>query len=138
MSDVLKNAAERILGLDAVNASGLVEKFIERQELRQKSWENKGDVLAHFISWSEKHQPRQQPTRTRTRTDTEARVEERQRAEEEQKRMNELDKARYQLETYLRQRAEFEKAGRTDLVQLMEKPIRDLYQKLGQANKKGA
>ena len=130
MAEVLKNAAERILGLVAQDASGLVEKFLERQELRQKSWENEGDILAHFISWTEKHQPRQPNTRTRTRTDTEARQEERERAAEEAAATSQEAKDREELARLRRWQKDYIKNGRQDLADGLDEPITKLTVKL--------
>lgn len=48
-------AAELRIGAD--QAAALFESFCRRQELKGKTWQNKGDCLAHFISWSEKQVP---------------------------------------------------------------------------------
>lgn len=48
-------AAELHIGAD--QAEALFESFCRRQQLKDKTWQNKGDCLAHFISWSEKQWP---------------------------------------------------------------------------------
>ena len=57
--DWAKKAEElgSVLKIDAVQASELVADFRTRQELKGKTWEGDGDLLAHLISWSEKRLP---------------------------------------------------------------------------------
>lgn len=57
--DWAKKAEElgSVLKIEAALASELVEQFRQRQELKGKTWESDGDLLAHLISWSEKRLP---------------------------------------------------------------------------------
>ena len=45
------------LRVSADQSAALFETFFRRQELKGKTWQNKGDCLAHFISWCEKQVP---------------------------------------------------------------------------------
>ena len=130
MSGDLKKAAERILGMGADESSALVENFYQRQELKAKTWANKGDMLAHFISWSEKHLPKQLPMRTRTRSDTQARQEERERAAEEAAAASQAAKDREELARLIRWQKDYIMNGRQDLAEGIEDKIKKLKEKL--------
>lgn len=67
------------LGLEAAKAAELAQAFLDRQELKGKTWDNEGDLLAHAISWSEKRTKTAAP---RKMTDSQAREAEYQRAAE--------------------------------------------------------
>ena len=133
MEAKLKNTAERILGMSAEDASTSVEKFYQRQELKGKSWESEGDLLAHFISWMEKHLPKQQPTRTRMRTDTQARQEERERAAEEAAAASQVAKDQEELTRLRRWQKNYLKDGRQDLADGLDEPLTTLTEKLKKA-----
>lgn len=45
------------LRVSADHAAALFEAFCRRQALKDKTWQSKGDCLAHFISWCEKQVP---------------------------------------------------------------------------------
>lgn len=45
------------LRVSADQAAALFEAFCRRQALKDKTWQSKGDCLAHFISWCEKQVP---------------------------------------------------------------------------------
>lgn len=63
----------------------LLWQFIERQALKQKTWNNKGDALSHLVAWCEKRQVAAIKAKDQAkRTDAQARQEEHQRAREEQ------------------------------------------------------
>lgn len=72
------------------------KEFLALQDLKGKTWQDEGDLKAHFVAWLEKHRPPQPPRRI---SDHEARVAERQRAAEaaaaetpEERRVAELAK----------------------------------------------
>ena len=67
------------LGLEAPEADELTKAFLDRQELKGKTWDNEGDLLAHAISWAEK---RMKPRKAPKMSDTQARQMEYQRAAE--------------------------------------------------------
>lgn len=135
MSDILENSAVNILEVGVKDAATLVEKFYQRQELKAKTWANEGDVIAHFISWSEKHLPKQQPTRTRMRTDTQARQEERERAAEEAAAASQEESAREELERLRRWQKNYIQEGRLDLAAGLDSPINVAMLKLKKARK---
>lgn len=63
----------------------LLWQFIERQALKQKTWDNKGDALSHLVAWCEKRQVAAARAKDQAkRTDAQARQEEHQRTQEEQ------------------------------------------------------
>lgn len=45
------------LRVSADHAAALFDAFCRRQALKDKTWQSKGDCLAHFISWCEKQVP---------------------------------------------------------------------------------
>lgn len=45
------------LRVSADQSAALFETFCRRQALKDKTWQSKGDCLAHFISWCEKQVP---------------------------------------------------------------------------------
>ena len=45
------------LRVSADQSAALFETFCRRQELKDKTWQSKGDCLAHFVSWCEKQVP---------------------------------------------------------------------------------
>ena len=63
----------------------LLWQFIERQELKRKTWDNKGDALSHLVAWAEKrHVAAIKAKEKAKQTDSQARQQEHQRAREEQ------------------------------------------------------
>lgn len=67
------------LGLEAAKAAEFAEAFLDRQELKGKTWDNEGDLLAHAISWAEKRTKTAAP---RKMSDSQAREAEYQRTAE--------------------------------------------------------
>lgn len=58
----------------------LLWQFIERQALKQKTWNNKGDALSHLVAWCEKRQVAAIRAKDQAkRTDAQARQEEHER-----------------------------------------------------------
>lgn len=72
------------LGISEAEVRGLLEEFVKRQDLKGKEWESAGDVVAHFIAWSEKRIPRKAAPPKGKAGDHEARTGEYQRAKEEE------------------------------------------------------
>lgn len=89
------------LGLEAAKAAELSQAFLDRQELKGKTWDNEGDLLAHAISWAEKRTKTAAP---RKMSDTQARQMEYQRASEvaaqQTPQEKELEQVRYAWESY--------------------------------------
>ena len=89
------------LGLEAAKAAEFAQAFLDRQELKGKTWDNEGDLLAHAISWAEK---RMKPKKSPKMSDTQARQMEYQRAAEvaaqQSPQEKELELVRYAWESY--------------------------------------
>lgn len=89
------------LGLERPEADELSKAFLDRQELKGKTWDNEGDLLAHAISWAEK---RIKPKKAVRKSDSQARQEEYQRIAEvaAQQSLQEqaLEQVKYAWESY--------------------------------------
>lgn len=72
------------LGISEADVRELLQEFVKRQALKGKSWENSGDVVAHFIAWAEKRLPKKAAPPRGKKGDHEARMEEYQRTQEEE------------------------------------------------------
>ena len=94
----LKDVLEKELGMGDGEALEMVRAFLRRQDLKRKEWNDQGDLMAHCVSWAEKHM-RTKPKAKRT--DTQARQEEYQRAAEEVASRSDEDKDREELRTIL-------------------------------------
>lgn len=85
------------LGVLEDEARKMCDKFLKRQSLKGKTWENDGDCLAHLISWCEKHRPLQhdtpKPRRNSKADDNQAREAERKRQAEVEAAKSEEEKA---------------------------------------------
>lgn len=92
--DEKTKALAGVLHIEVAAAASLVEQFRQRQQLKQKTWANEGDLLAHLISWSEKRISSGTLRAGRSRsTDSEARQSELSRSKQEQLEMTEKEKA---------------------------------------------
>ncbi len=89
------------LGLEAAKAAELADAFLDRQELKGKTWDNEGDLLAHAISWAEKRTKTAAP---RKMSDSQARAAEYQRtaevAAQQSPQEKELELVRYAWNSY--------------------------------------
>ena len=89
------------LGLEAPEADELSKAFLDRQELKGKTWDNEGDLLAHAISWAEK---RMKPKKAPKMSDSQARLAEYQRtaevAAQQSPQEKELELVRYAWNSY--------------------------------------
>lgn len=89
------------LGLEAAKAAELAQAFLDRQELKGKTWDNEGDLLAHAISWAEKRTKTAAP---RKMSDSQARAAEYQRtaevAAQQSPQEKELELVRYAWNSY--------------------------------------
>lgn len=91
--DEKTKALAGVLHIEVAAAASLVEQFRQRQQLKQKSWANEGDLLAHLISWSEKRISSGTLRAGRSRsTDSEARKEEISRSKNEQEAKTQQEK----------------------------------------------
>ena len=98
VKEILKKTAQETLDLGSDEVAMLVEKFLQRQDLKGKTWEDDADMVSHCVSWIEKRLPRP-GTKLRTRTsDHDARMEEYQRTEEEQKQATRQEKEAEEVE----------------------------------------
>ena len=77
------------LGLEGPEADELSKAFLDRQELKGKTWDNEGDLLAHAISWAEK---RMKPKKTVRKSDSQARQDEYQRDQEQREATSDKEK----------------------------------------------
>lgn len=85
----------RVLHLEQAVSEQLVDDFRQRQLLKRKAWNDEGDLLAHLISWAEKHLAiSKKPGFAQPKSDSQTRSEEyaRTKAEEEAKSQQEKDK----------------------------------------------
>lgn len=89
------------LGLEAAKAAEFAQAFLDRQELKGKTWDNEGDLLAHAISWAEKRTKTAAP---RKMSDNQAREAEYQRtaevAAQQSPQEKELELVRYAWNSY--------------------------------------
>ena len=89
------------LGLEAAKAAEFAQAFLDRQELKGKTWDNEGDLLAHAISWAEKRTKTAAP---RKMSDSQARAAEYQRtaevAAQQSPQEKELELVRYAWNSY--------------------------------------
>lgn len=91
--DEKTKALAGVLHIEVAAAASLVEQFRQRQLLKQKTWANEGDLLAHLISWSEKRISSGTLRAGRSRsTDSEARQSELSRSKKEQEAMTQQEK----------------------------------------------
>lgn len=139
--DWAKKAEElgRVLKLEAAQAEDLTRQFRERQEIKGKSWENEGDLLAHLISWSEKRLPLQHVTKKAgKKSDSQARQEEYQRDNEQRQSVSDKEKDWEEVTKVYRWWKEAEKKKDESLAELHRKTyeeLRQIWEKKHQPNK---
>lgn len=95
----LKKTAETRFGLAEGVAAGAVNEFLGLKELTKHSWNDEGDMAAHFIAWCEKRLWRLQKVPKSAKSDHDARLAERQRVEEEVAARTPVDQLREEIET---------------------------------------
>lgn len=93
------------------DAAAMVNDFLDRQRLKKHSWDDEGDMAAHFIAFAEKRLPRQRLTANRGKSDHDARLEERRRVEEEASQMSAQERAREELARMRGWLADYEREG---------------------------
>lgn len=105
----------------------LLWQFIERQALKQKTWNNKGDALSHLVAWCEKRQVAATRAKDQAkRTDAQARQEEHQRAREEQAAKTAEEKKAEEVQRLRRWIAEGRKRKDDQYVATMEAALQEL------------
>ena len=105
-----KEQLAKVLHLGEPEAAALVDQFRMRQQLKQKTWENEGDLVAHLISWAEKRSGSSKAQAVRSKkTDSQVRAEEITRTREEQNSKTEEQKAWEEVCKVYRWWKEFEK-----------------------------
>ena len=127
--DWSKKAEElgKVLKLEAAQAEDLTRQFRERQEIKGKSWENDGDLLAHLISWSEKRLPLQHATKKAgKKSDSQARQEEYQRDQEQRQSTTDKEKEWEEVAKVYRWWKEAEKNKNQELADFQRKAYEDL------------
>lgn len=107
----LRRTAEDRLGLAEADAAAMVNDFLDRQRLKKHSWDDEGDMAAHFIAFAEKRLPRPRLTANRGKSDHDARLAERQRVEEEASQMSAQERAREELARMRGWLADYEREG---------------------------
>lgn len=95
----LKKTAEDRFSLAEGVAAAAVNEFLDLQRLKKHSWEDEGDMAAHFIGWIEKRLWRLRNAAKTAKSDHDARLEERQRVEEEVAARTPVDTLRAEIET---------------------------------------
>ena len=116
-----------VLNLDRPTAEDLTRQFRERQEIKKKTWENEGDLLAHLISWCEKRLPLQHASRNAPRkTDSQARQEEYQRDQAQQLTKTDKEKDWEEVSRVYRWWKEAEKNKNLDHAAEMKKAYEEL------------
>lgn len=134
--DEKTKALAGVLHIEVAAAASLVEQFRQRQQLKQKTWANEGDLLAHLISWSEKRISSGTLRAVRSRrTDSEARKEEISRSKQELLEMTEKEKAWEEMQKVFRWWKEFEvrkdKKGAAEMRQAYEELRQQYCEKYG-------
>ena len=122
-----------VLKIEAVLASELVADFRTRQELKGKTWESDGDLLAHLISWSEKRLPLPpMGKKVARKTDAQIRKEKYQEVVDEQKAKTQRDKDYESLLQTWRWYNEYKKKEDEE----MTKKMKDYYDQQAEEFKK--
>lgn len=111
------------LGLEAPEADELSKAFLDRQELKGKTWDNEGDLLAHAISWAEK---RMKPKKAVRKSDSQARQEEYQRDQEQRQSTTDKEKEWEEVARVYRWWKEAEKNKDKELAEFQRKTYEDL------------
>ena len=128
----------KVLKIDAALAEDLTRQFRERQEIKGKSWENEGDLLAHLISWAEKRLPLQ-PIRKKPgkKSDSQARQDEYQRDQEQRQSDSDKEKDWEEVVRVYRWWKEAEKKKDESLAETHRKTYEELRQVWEQKYKAG-
>lgn len=130
VKEILKKTAQENLDLPPDEVSTLVEKFLQRQDLKGKTWEDEADMVSHCVSWIEKRLPRT-ATKPRIRTtDHDARIAEYERTKQMQEAADEVDRLRDEVLKLERWRDEAQNRKDQKQVADLTTAINDLKLKL--------
>lgn len=120
-------ALAAVLKIEMPLAVDLTEQFRQRQQIKQKTWTNEGDLLAHLIAWAEKrHRPNVKKSTAKPLSDHDARMQERARTREELAHQDDEVKKKEELQRLKRWRKEWEKQGRTQDIPMLDAQITKL------------
>lgn len=114
-------------------AQEMIETFLRRQSIKNKEWENEGDLLAHLISWCEKRlkagEKKPRVRKSRAQSDADARDAEYIRTEQERAKTSEIDTLKTKLELLMQDYKQAEKAGNEKQMQTAKKFYAIAYNK---------
>lgn len=116
-----------VLKLSPSDAADLAEQFRQRQQLKQKTWTNEGDLLAHLIAWAEKRlSATVKKGAAKSRSDHDARMQEHARTREELAAQSAADKKAEEITRLKRWIAEGKKRKDKQYVATMEAALNQL------------
>lgn len=116
-----------VLKLSPSDADDLTEQFRQRQQLKQKTWTNEGDLLAHLIAWAEKRlSATVKKGAAKPRSDHDARMQEHARTREELAAQSAADKKAEEISRLKRWIADGKKRKDKQYVATMEAALNQL------------
>lgn len=116
-----------VLKLAPSDAADLAEQFRQRQQLKQKTWTNEGDLLAHLIAWAEKRlSATVKKGAAKPRSDHDARMQEHARTREELATMEAADKKAEEISRLKRWIADGKRRKDIEYVATMEAALQQL------------
>lgn len=120
-------ALAAVLKIEMPLAVDLSEQFRQRQQLKQKTWNNEGDLLAHLIAWAEKrYRPTVKKSTAKPLSDHDARLQEHARTREELAHQDDEVKRKEELQRLKRWRKEWEIQGRIQDIPMLDAQIAKL------------
>lgn len=120
-------ALASVLKIEMPLAVELTEQFRQRQQLKQKTWTNKGDLLAHLIAWAEKrYRSTVKKSTAKPLSDHDARMQERARTREELAHQTASDKKAEEIDRLKRWIAEGKRRKDKQYVATMEAALQQL------------
>ena len=134
MLEELSCEAGKILGLPQGEAKAKATDWLQRCELKRKEWSDKGDALAHLLSWIEKHTPIRKAA---PRTDAQARAEEKARTREEILATPEVDRLKDELQKLSRWYRDADKRRDTVMMASLDTRMAELRQQIKQLDEHG-
>lgn len=116
-----------VLKLLPSDAADLTDQFRQRQQLKQKTWTNEGDLLAHLIAWAEKRLSATVKKKTaKPLDDHDARMQEHARTREELAAQSAADRKAEEITRLKRWIAEGKKRKDKQYVATMEAALQQL------------
>lgn len=116
-----------VLKLAPSDAADLTDQFRQRQQLKQKTWSNEGDLLAHLIAWAEKRLSTTVKNKTaKPFDDHDARLQEHARTREELAAQSAADRKAEEISRLKRWIAEGKQRKDKQYVATMEAALRQL------------